>query len=71
MARILDRKIATSGLKNRSKSAKNHHELVPVLGFGWKLSERAKNVSKKIKKGFRCISEAKFLVSDDISWSRD
>ena len=44
-----------SGVKNRLKSAKNHHELVPVLGFGWKLIRKGKEC---IKKGFRCISEA-------------
>ena len=42
VVKILDQKIATSGVKNRSKSAKNHHELVPVLRFGWKLIKKGK-----------------------------
>ncbi|KIJ99721.1 hypothetical protein K443DRAFT_623221, partial [Laccaria amethystina LaAM-08-1] len=48
-------KKATSGVKNRLKSAKNHQKLVPVLGFGWKLIRKGKEC---IKKGFPCISEA-------------
>ena len=55
VARILDQKIATSGVKNRSKLTKNHHELVPVLGFGWMLIRKGKEC---IQKRFRCISEA-------------
>jgi len=55
VARILDRKTATFGVKNRLKSTKNHQKLVPVLGFGWKLIRKGK---EHIKKGFPCISEA-------------
>ena len=31
------------------KSAKNHQKLVPVLGFGWKLIRKGKEL---LKKGF-------------------
>jgi hypothetical protein len=48
-------KTATSGVKNRLKSAKYHQKLVPVSGFGWKLIRKGK---EHIKKGFPCISEA-------------
>jgi len=54
VARILDQKTATSGVKNRLKLAKNHQKLVPVLGFGWKLIRKGK---EHIKKVFSCISE--------------
>jgi len=54
VARILDQKTATSGVKNRLKLAKNHQKLVPVLGFGWKLIRKGK---EHIKKVFSCISK--------------
>jgi hypothetical protein len=54
MARILDQK-SNIWSKKQVEISQKSSEVVPVLGFGWKLIRKGKEC---IKKGFPCISEA-------------
>jgi hypothetical protein len=72
VARILDQKTATSGVKNRLKWAENPSKVGIYIEVRLKANQKVQRTyQKEFSLHFQTLPNGLLPIADDISWSRD